>query len=135
MQEVISKQEKDKTMPLAELFRSSNDKTDLRGETVSRLLLSQAECERKLSDTPIQSFNMIPLDSEEWKGQEEAKKDYKKNIEVMTKNINALVRIFSDKAMRDKLLKNFASARQESEIKIYNETFDKLHMLWTYKLC
>ena len=78
---------------------------------------------------------MVPLDAEEWKSNPLGKRDYKDNLEQMTKNINALVRVFSEKQMRDKILKQFSSAKGDNEIKSYNEVFAKLQKLWNYKLC
>ena len=74
---------------------------------------------------------MEPLDSQEFTP--EQKRNAQHNAREIEKNSLRLIRIFSRKEMRDKLIKDFGASKT-NEIISFNEQFVELKKLWTIKL-
>lgn len=82
----------------------------------------------------INGTTMEPLDSTEWLPDQ--KKAAIINAKDIERQILRLVRIFSRKEMRDKLVKEFGFLqKQTNEIDAFNEQFKLLKKLWWNKLC
>ena len=74
---------------------------------------------------------MEPLESPEFTP--EQKRNAQQNARDIERTLLKLVRIFSRKEMRDKLIKEFGVQKQ-NEIIQFNEQFSELKKLWTFKL-
>ena len=102
------------------------------GREAGVLLYAEAICEENFlaKNTKIDE-RMEPLDSENFDKRE--RREARTNAAAIKVNIMKLVRIFTNKKMQDKLMKEFPNVPR-SEIGIYADSFDKLKSLWNDKL-
>jgi len=108
-----------------ELFKDVKKKSEEElkasfGAEAGKLLFDQAACEERFSTVNVLNGNtMEPLDSQEF--MPDQKRNAIVNARDIERQIMRLVRIFSKKEMKDKLLKEFGSSKQANDIESFNE--------------
>ena len=102
------------------------------GNEAGMLLASEAFCEENFQgkNTKV-SEKMEPLDSENFDARE--KREARTNAYLIKNNIMKLIRIFNNKRMQDKLMKEFPNLPR-AEIGFFNESFENIKSLWDDRL-
>ena len=101
------------------------------GDECGTILHEQAECEDKFQSTNMpDGMRMEPLDSDLFTP--ELRRNARENAMAIEKNIKKLVRIFTRKDMRDKLVKEFG-AFKTNEIASFKGSFERMNMLYKVK--